>query len=294
MEISQENTEEIKKLIKYIEQMEKIVKTSSNASQVERVRKEVSRFRARLNGVAPSLDAERSPLDEIKKKFIKLTSLSDSSSSPVPFFSAQKENVELYDPAERRAAASNVRNNIGTDLIDRITIDPASPHCTDLELNFLASMLKTVESEYWPVLNDQHTKLDYSHAAIRDNLRKKLENGMRNLQVLSETIEEYSTSENQDFREQLLKMKNKQGRIFLMETNELFLEIIEFLVKLIDDINKNGTVVRNRGEVIKFNPRFEEATMLEGQTISYAITEFDLFLNQVVNKLNLGNMRSRF
>jgi hypothetical protein len=152
-------------------------------------------------------------------------------------------------------------------------------------------MLLLAENEYWPVLSDQHCKLDFSHTGIRDAMRKKLDNALTNLKILAETIEEYATAENQDFREQLLKMKNKQSRIFLMETNEVFKDLIHFLEKLTEDINRNGTVIHNKKEMIRFNPRFEKATMLEGKSLEYAITEFEMFLNQVVKKLNLPVMK---
>jgi len=114
---------------------------------------------------------------------------------------------------------------------------------------------------------------------------------VRSLKVLSETIEEYATADKQDFREQLLKMKNKQTRIFSFETNETMKKVREFLKKLVDDLDRGGGAVMNKEDIIRTNARFEESNYLEGRTITDAIREVEYFAGKVIERLNLPQFK---
>ena len=268
--------EELQKILTFIRQMENIVRTSSNPGQVDRVRKEIVKFRIKLKELAPQIDIERTSLDEIAKQLGLVSS---------------REASRSYTSQTQAKNSSAAPSGGSMELIESTPILRASPHSSDAEVNFLATVLLTIQKEYWPVLSEQHTKLDFSHASVRDTVRNRLDNAMRNMKVLAETIEEYSLAEKQDFREQLLKMKNKQTRIFLMETNDVLKEINDFLKKLADDINNNGNVIVNKGDIIEFNPRFEDAVKLQGKTVSYGLTEFSMFVTQAIRKLNLPQLK---
>ena len=106
-----------------------------------------------------------------------------------------------------------------------------------------------------------------------------------------ETIEEYANADKQDFREQLLKMKNKQSRVFMYEVNDNLKKMREFLQKLVKDIDFSGNVIMNKGQILRFNSRYEDATALEGRILDEGIREFFIYVEQVIEKLNLPEMK---
>lgn len=256
---------EIEKVLKYIRQMEGIIRTSPSPEQKERVKKELKKYTDRLVQLVPSVNPQRINIEGLMKDL----------------------GIGEQGGGAGGAGPSGEGN---LDMIGRMPVEKASPHSQDPDVNFLSTVLKLIHSEYWPAISDQHAKLDFSHGAERDAIRAQLENSMRNLRVLCETIEEYSMAEKQDFREQLMKMKNKQTRVFLFEANETFKKVREFLRK----VNENSAVVILNGEEpIHFNSRFESATILEGRTVTQAVQEFELFLSQCIAKLNLPEFKQR-
>ena len=274
-DVLERNDDELKRILTFIRQMEGIIRNSSNAGQVERIRKELIKYRARLNQMAPESNAQSATVDEIA------------------------HSLGIENSGEMRSAkttsTSNVSKNVREEedlmLVNSLNINKASPHCSDFDINFLSTVLLLIQKEYWPVISEQHCKVDFSHGTVRDTIRNKMDNAMRNLKVLAETIEEYATADKQDFREQLLKMKNKQSRIFLIETNTVLKEISAFVEELANDVNTSGSIVVNKSDIIEFNPRFEEAEKLNGKTVSYAVTEFNVFVKQVLKKINLPEFR---
>ena len=265
-----EQLKEIDKILKFIKQMEGIVRTSPSREQVERVRKELKKFREKLKEMIPGIDAMTVNVDELRTK-LGLTA--------------------VIPTVQETAAAKSQDDGESGDILDRFPIQKASPHCTDPDVNLMATMLLVLQKDYWPAISEQHCKLDFSCANERDAIRVLLENAVRSLKVLAETIEEYATADKQDFREQLLKMKNKQTRIFLFETNDVMKGVREFLKKLVDDLDHGGGAVMNRDEVIKTNSRFEESNYLEGRTIADAIREVEYFTSKVIERLNLPQFK---
>ncbi|MCE9597333.1 MAG: hypothetical protein K8S54_05130 [Spirochaetia bacterium] len=266
-----EQLKEIDKVLKYIKQMEGIIRTSPSREQVERVRKELKKFRDRLKELMPHIDPVKANPDEIR------------------------EQLGLGKVAELIATGPATSTNRGDpdsgDILDRFPLQKASAHCTDPDVNLMATMLLVMQKDYWPAVSEQHCKLDFSSGNERDAIRVLLENAVRSLKVLAETIEEYATADKQDFREQLLKMKNKQTRIFLFETNEVMKKVREFLKKLVDDLDRGGGAVMNKEEIIKTNARFEESNYLEGRVIRDAIREVEYFAGKVIERLNLPQFK---
>ncbi len=259
-----EELSEIEKVLKYIRQMEGIIRTSPSPEQKERVKKELKKYTDRLVQLVPSVNPQRINVEGLMK--------------------------DLGIGAAPGSPTGAVGSDGNMDMIGRMPVEKASVHSQDPDVNFLSTVLKLIHSEYWPAISDQHAKLDFSHGAERDAIRAQLENSMRNLRVLCETIEEYAMAEKQDFREQLMKMKNKQTRVFLFEANETFKKVREFLRK----VNENSAVViLNGDEQIHFNSRFESATILEGRTVAQAVQEFEVFLSQCISKLNLPEFKQR-
>ena len=260
---------EIEKLLDYIQKMEGIVRTSPSADQVSRVRKQILQYGERLKKYIPEINVSRINTEQIKN---------------------QLGLSEKY--AERsNSSKSSVSDAPVLDILSRYPTQPASPNSTDKEINFLATSVRIIQKEYWPIILDQHCKLDFSHSTERDAIRAQFESSNRSLKILMETIEEYANADKQDFREQLLKMKNKQSRVFMYEVNDNLKKMRDFLQKLVKDINFSGNVIMNKGQTLRFNPRYEDATALEGRILDEGIREFFIYVDQVIEKLNLPEMK---
>lgn len=264
-EYSPDQLAEIEKILNFIQQMEAIIRTSPSREQVDRVRKQIGQYVDKLINYMPHLNRSRIVVEEIRREL----GLSGRS--------AIEAKRNMAEPQR--------------DVLARFPIEPASPHSTDPDVNFLATVLRVIQREYWPVISDQHIKLDFSHGAERDSLRNKMEGAHRNLKVLTETIEEYALAENQDFREQLLKMKNKHTRVFMYELNGILKKMNEFLRKLVNDLNTNGNIIMNKGEILKFNPHYEEARELDGISLDQGIRDFSEYTAQAIKRLNLPEIK---
>lgn len=268
--LSDQQRAEVEKVVKYLKQMEGIIRTSPSEEQKARVQKELAKQRARLTQMVPGLDATKMNADQI----IQELGVSAPAAAPA-----------------RRAAASGAGGG-GHRVLDKFPVGKASPHSTDPDVNFLATVFRTIQDEYWPAIAEQHCRLDFSRASERDALRTQLENVIRNMKVLLETIEEYSGAEKQDFREQLLKMKNRQTRAFIFDSSEMLKKVRDFLRLLTDDLESNGGIVTNKNDPIKFNSRYEEATVLEGRPVSEGIREFAQFVDEAIEELNMPTLKA--
>ncbi len=262
---------EVEKVVKYLKQMEGIIRTSPSEEQKARVQKELAKQRARLTQMVPGLDATKMSADQVVEEL--------GVSAPA-----------AAAPAARSAAPSG--GGSGHRVLDKFPVSKATPHSTDPDVNFLATVFRTIQNEYWPAIAEQHCRLDFSRASERDSLRTQLENVIRNMKVLLETIEEYSGAEKQDFREQLLKMKNRQTRAFIFDSSEMLKKLREFLRSLTEDLERGGGIVTNKNEPIKFNSKYEDATVLEGRPVSEGIREFAQFVEEAIEELNMPTLKA--
>lgn len=257
MALSADQILELQKLQRLLALLEKTLASSKNDEQKKRVSKDIQKYKARILAISP---------DGIPDTIHNVVA------SPI----LKEQNL---------AEHSHLTSDSG--ILSNIAIMKISPHSYDSEINFIATLIDMMETEYIPILGDSHTKFDFSHATERDNVLKHMENIRRTMKVLTETIEEYALSEKQDFKEQLGRMKNKQSRIFISEAGELFKVFRDLLEKIQKDMNSGGVVVMNLGEKIHFNPRFERATILEGRDVSYALRQFLEFTKAAIDSINI-------
>ena len=279
-ELNDSQKAELAKLIKFIKNMESIVRTTPSEEQRARVQKELGKYRAKVTALVPGFDASRKSADQITQE-LKLAGGTAAAGAT--------------DTAATSGGGAGSASGSGSPykVLDRYEFGRASEHSNDPDINFLSGILQLIEKEYWPALTDSHCKLDFSNAAERDGVRLSLDNILRNLSVLVETVEEYATAEKQDFREQLLKMKNRQTRTFIYDANEALKKIRDFVRKLATDLEQGGGMVMNKDEIIRFNPRYEAATQLGGQTVQSAILEFRELIQEALEHLNLPQMKIR-
>jgi len=264
--------DEVEKIIKFLRQMEIIARTSSNPTQVERVKKDIVRYRARLRELVPDYRPEKETIDQLAERVLR---------------------NDVTEPAD--SVAGPRANSSATDgpltPADRIPDIKASPHCSDPDVNFMAAVLTIILKEYWPGLTEQHVRMDFTSSQERHGLRFKLDNAVRSLKTLTETIEEYAVAEKPDFREQLFKMKNKQSRLFLFECNDIFREFKTYMARLMEDMQQGGLVIKNPQDLVRFDRNYEDATWFENFTVRDLIFEFYNLLDYSIKKINLPSMK---
>ncbi|BDA78101.1 hypothetical protein LPTSP3_g10310 [Leptospira kobayashii] len=256
MPLTQEQILELTKLQKMLRHLEKIERNAKNDTQKERVAFDIERYRRRVQEVSPE---------------------------GVP---------ENLDQAMQNVKARAENPGTKHKVISQYPVMKITPNANDTEINQIGTLVNIMDLEYIPVVGDAHIKFDYSHATERDSVLKYMENLRRNMKILIETIEEYAAADKQEFREQLSRMKNKQSRIFIAESYETFVKFQEFLHSVNDEIKEGNNVIMNMEEPIKFNPRFEKATMLEGRSIMEALREFQQFVDESVDLIKLPSFRS--
>ncbi|MCU0823050.1 MAG: hypothetical protein MUF77_00220 [Leptospira sp.] len=256
MPLSQEQILELSKLQKMLRNLEKIEKNAKNDLQKERVAFDIERYRKRMQEVSPE-------------------GIPDNLEQTIRNVKARAE-----DP-------SKVKHKI----ISQYPVMKISPNSNDSEINQIGTLINIMDLEYIPILGDAHIKFDYSHATERDTVLKYMENLRRNMKILVETVEEYAAADKQEFREQLSRMKNKQSRIFIAESFDTMTKFQEFLRAVNADIHEGVNVIMNMEEPLKFNPRFEKATVLEGRSIMEGLREFQEFVDETCDLIKLPSFR---
>jgi hypothetical protein len=259
--------------------MEGIIRTSPNPEQKARVQKELAKQRARLATIVPGLDATRMNHTQI-----------------VSALEMGGENAAGSGSGSGAPAAAGSRSKAGGgaySVLDKFPVEKASANSSDPDVNFLAAVFTAIQKEYWPAISEQHCDMDFSRGAERGALRTQLDNVLRNMKVLLETIEEYAGAEQQDFREQLLKMKNRQTRAFIFDANDMLRKIRDFMEPLLEDIEVGGGIITNKNDTFRFNSRYEDATVLEGAAVADGVQEFARFVQEAIEHLNLPQLKKK-
>ncbi|MCS7205095.1 MAG: hypothetical protein NZ853_05315 [Leptospiraceae bacterium] len=267
------NIEEAQKIIKYIKSMQTIIKTSTNSEQIERIKKDIAKYIKKLQAIVPDFNPAKETIQELELRLQNISNKKD--------ISYERNLIEDVFQQERISWET------------RIPYLKATPHSNDYELNFLYSVISLIQKEYFPAITEQQIQLDYTHSQERQVLRYQFDELLRDLQTLIETIEDYARAETPDFREQLLKMKNKQTRNFIFNSNEYLKKLRDFIAKLLIEYDKKTFVIKNPESKINFDPRFDEAKLLHGYSIRQALEEFLDLLEYTIKKINLPDFKQK-
>ncbi|GIX42718.1 MAG: hypothetical protein KatS3mg129_2451 [Leptospiraceae bacterium] len=268
--------EELEKLIKFIKSMQIIIRTSPNKQQVERVKKDLYKYIKKLQTIVPDFDPAKETIEELERRIFQYTNINKP-----PQHEQQKLSITTEE--EKRDVSWDIK----------LPLKKASPHCNDPEINFIYSAIEFLQKEYWPILAEQHIHLDFTHSQERQSLRLEFDEVIRELKSLIETIEDYALAENPDFRDQLYKMKNKQIRVFLINVNDFFKKVKDFLSRLLEELDKRSSVIKNPDDKIVFDPQFEDASLLNGYTIRAALVEFISLMQFIIKKINLPDFKQK-
>lgn len=256
MPLSSEQITELKKYQKILNQLDKIQSVSNNEEQKKRVVKDIQKYKAKVLVISPS-------------------GIPDTIQS-----------IYTTDSRKEDSNSKGKKNNTQS-LFDNLVIMRLCPHSTDQEINLLSTLINLFETEYLPVISDAHIKFDFSTLNERNTVVKLFENIKRTVKVLIETIEEYASTDKQEFKEQMGRMKNKQSRVFISEASEFFKSMKAFIDKTLYDISQGENIINNIDEVIRFNAKTESATILQGKKIKDALSEISTFLETALSNISI-------
>lgn len=256
MPLSSEQITELKKYQKILNQLDKIQSVSNNEEQKKRVVKDIQKYKAKVLVISPS-------------------GIPDTIQS-----------IYTSDSRNEDSSSKGKKNNTQS-LFDNLVIMRLCPHSTDQEINLLSTLINLFEAEYLPVISDAHIKFDFSTLNERNTVVKLFENIKRTVKVLIETIEEYASTDKQEFKEQMGRMKNKQSRVFISEASEFFKSMKAFIDKTLHDISQGENIINNIDEVIRFNAKTESATILQGKKIKDALSEISIFLETALSNISI-------
>jgi hypothetical protein len=257
MALSSDQITELKRFQKILNQLDKISSVSNNEDQKKRVSKEIQKYKAKVLVISPS-------------------GIPDTIQS-----------ISKSDPRSDDSNNSKNKKDNQHSIFDNLVVMRLCPHSTDPEINLLSTLINLFEIEYIPVLSDAHIKFDFSTLNERNSVVKLFENIKRTIKVLIETIEEYASTDKQEFKEQMGRMKNKQSRVFISEASEFFKSMKTFVDKTLQDLSAGENIINNLEEVIRFNPKTESATLLQGKKIKFALEEISTFLETALANISI-------
>jgi hypothetical protein len=270
MALSNEQILELQKLQTILSQLEKILQVSQNPEQRKRVTKDIQKYKTKILSISPDGIPDNIHMVYVEKE--------------TPKQNVTQSNTSTSQKPEKDVPLGYLTRD---KVLSNMVVMKISPHSHDQEINFIATLITVMESEYAPILGDSHIKFDFSHINERDNILKHIENIHRTMKVLTETIEEYALSDKQDFKEQLGRMKNKQSRIFIAEAGDLFKSFKDFVSTIIKSVEEGVGIIMNLEDRIHFNSRFERATILEGKLIPDALKQFLEFTYAALDNINV-------
>ena len=257
MSLSPGQSAELGKLKRLERQYEGIAKTSSNAEQKHRALVELKKIKDRIDELDPQ---------------------------------GQFESSGMGNTARGGASAGASRPS-ATDLsqykiLSRFTVERASPHSTDYDVNLLYTILTAWESVFMTALFDKHTRLDYSLNAERDTHFALVGNIKRHLKSLVDTIEDHHQATRDDSKEQLFEMKRRYYRVYLNEGAAFLKKMKTFWEDIDQDVLARGTKCTNYNDRIHFD-QYETRSFLDGSTVGEVIHVSVVFLNEAIRALRL-------
>ncbi len=265
LDLTDRQRKEAEKILRYLKKMEDIIVTSPSAEQKERLRRDLVIYKRDLARRIPNLDVHNKRAAEI----------------------ASLLGIELDKTASSPTSPNN--RKIG-ELLAAIPIKQASPRCYDSEINFLSTILLLVENVYWLALSPHHCHLDFSHASKRDSLRMKLDNALRSLKSLVDTIEETLSLDQADSHKKLMDIKGRYTRSLVMETNGFMTETRNFLRDLLHGDNYKRSSLQNPHERIRIGQLHKEAATIDGKTVREALSEFCALCEESIEYLALPRL----
>ncbi|MES0490365.1 MAG: hypothetical protein ABUK01_10260 [Leptospirales bacterium] len=251
MALSSKLTEELTKFKKLEKQYEGLIRTSRSAEQLQRSKVELKKIKERIEELDPHGLYEAAPtLDDGKK-------------------SSNEPDFTKYT------------------LLRKFPMTLICPSSTDKDVNLMYTILRAWEGVFMTALFDKHVKLDYSLNNERDTHYSILANCKRYEKMFAETQEDYNIATRDDAKSQLLEMRRRYARQYLNEGATFLRSVKNFWADINEDIGNHGTKCTNRTELIAYDPRFEEHSFLNSQSVATVVQKSVVFLGEGIDALRL-------
>jgi len=247
--IMDEREEKAKQIVRSIRALEGVLKTSPDAKQRERVKKDLKSLRDKLQELYPDVE-----LDEL------IEAILTDDLIVTPTGKSELETLEY---------------------LKNVEIEKISNFKDDNEINIAASILKHFSEKIWGVIADQYTKLDYSNSLERDSLYRKLDECQRALKIFQQTVDDIEKANTSAHISQLNLMRMRQGRLFLMDLFSFFKDVNDFVTKILADTEFGGTMVLNADDKITY-AKYDMYKTFEGLTVKEALRYLKGFVQEVL------------
>jgi hypothetical protein len=254
-----DKNEKARQIVKSIKMLEGVLKSTPNATQRSRVRKDLGKMRNMLGDMFPGEN---------------ISAIEETISSE-PFeddIKTAEEGTSVYE------------------TLKEINIETISTYKDDAEVNQALSIMRFFEERIWGVIADQHTKLDFSNAGERDTLYRKLDQCSRAYKIFCQTIEDIEKSKSTEYSSQLQQMRQKQGRLFLFDFSEFLKSAKDFISNLIADSEFGGTMIVNPTDKITYAD-YEVYKTFSGWSVLDALKYIKKFVMEALDIVKMPSIR---
>ncbi len=254
-----EKKEKARKIVKSIKLLEGVLKSTSDAAQKTRVKKDAENLRKMLQDMYPGTD---------------LQALEDAIFSDSMVLShSEKQNMSSME------------------TLSSIEIEKISPFKNDEEINLAAGIMIYFEERVWGAISEAHTKLDFSNSGVRDSLYRKLDQCNRSLKMFTQTVADIERAKSPEYGSQLQMMRVKQGRVFLYDLRDFLNDAKVFISGLVADAEFGGSTILNPDEKVIYAD-YEKYRMFENWSVIDSIRYMKKFVTEVLDILNVPDLKN--
>ena len=177
-------------------------------------------------------------------------------------------------------------------LLSEIPIQPASPECSEQEVNEIASYLKHFEHEYLSVLGNYQLKLDFNHAQKRDTYFNAYGTIQHSLKSYLDVVHDVASGRvaSGEHADSLRLMKRKMFMDLIMKTSDFVRGLFDFLTILTTDYQNGGNLMLNPEQVLDFDA-LQGKRELDGMLVAEGIERIRLFLDEFSEYLNVPGLK---
>ena len=274
--LTQEESLEAIKILKYLKKMETVVRTSVKAEQKARVEKDISQYKEKLKQFFPNIGIEEKSIDGILS-------------------SVKAELAFVLDGEEKDFSQGSEETE--ESLLSQIPVKKAGPNCNYPEVNLSFSVLEKVTHLYFPLLSEPYFKLDYSYEPKRADFQHKLERALRSIASFADMLDAQSGGELGKLQERASQIRNHSARKLLMENDVIFKELVSFLSPLLEDMKVKEDLRPKMMKTFK-EFRFGSLSSLKKETLEWRdrtifelISEFKKICVEIIEHLALPSVK---
>ncbi len=249
---------ELDQMNEILKKLEGVYKITVDTEQKVRVKKEINRIRGKIKDVEDFGPEEVLEADEEQEQ---------QTAEPVEETSKKEEKREF-------------------EILSKFSIKKIHSESTNPEVNMAITYIEIFENELWGALSDFYLKLDYFHSRERDKFYNTLENVKRFIREYVNTLNEFTDTANDKYKEKLKSMRTKYSRSLLIDSVKFITDIMDFVNKLINDHESDGHIILNPDEKIMYSD-IEGKRILDKWNIIDALRYIRDFCKEFIEAINL-------